>query len=217
MAIESLPREIVDYVVTNLSQKRDLSSVSLVSSYLSASARPLLFADLCLSCDPSEPNNALHSFIAFLSSSHDICDFVHSLTLQTKQSSSGSSLPLVSFKLISKLLSKLLHLKDLHLKNIGFCWHDGVPTDAYQARYSLQRLSLTNATGEDDIAPLLEMFKTIGELTIINESFFFTARVSAWREGHERNRTAQSFLKIFQRAPAPDAYSTDDHILRPRI
>ncbi|KAJ3555571.1 hypothetical protein NM688_g2503 [Phlebia brevispora] len=199
MPIDTLPHEIITKILRKLARKQDLSSVAQVSSYFLVSARPLLFSDLRLSVHPHGATDRYDAFITLLSSSPAICDLIHNLTVERQNyERQWMSISLyISFEALGTILSRMQKLKSLCLRGVRLYWNDR-PSDILHAQHTLSRLSLIESTQESDTAPLLEMFRSIGELTIINE--FHTGRMFEWQE---QNQSLEAFDDIFGTSIAP--------------
>lgn len=118
MSFHSLPQELLNQTLEALRDKVDLRSCCLVSSQWFRSARPLLFAKLCVRGD--KPNQGFEECIAFLDSVPAVCDTVKTLSLEGGRYPRAGDRPAISRGLLLAFLSRLSRLQSLRLKAVRF-------------------------------------------------------------------------------------------------
>lgn len=127
MPIQALPLEIVTAVVECVPSKKDLSSISLVSTYFLPLARPFLFSSICLPKLELYKSRSLQryfqqrssdlsdyrDFIALLTSAPHLAFFIRTLIIWGCATELGPAL-------LSDMLSILPSLRTLWLRGVTF-------------------------------------------------------------------------------------------------
>lgn len=175
--VNHLPRELLDQILSNLTRKSDLSSAALVSTWWWSSARVLLLRDIHVV--DYLPGNTIRTFISFLDTNHDVCDFIQCLTLSARPEISQDPLysgPTVDRDTLDAVLGRLCRLNSLRLVGVRFGSERPPHRKFRRVRkgpprtYDLQRLTLVrssfNVDTPEDVVAFFSAFHHIGELCI---------------------------------------------------
>ncbi|KAJ3521093.1 hypothetical protein NM688_g9066 [Phlebia brevispora] len=180
MPLDRLPRELIDKIIQHL-PKSDVLSVSLTSSHLSPSTRPILFSTIIITS--RESDNVFDQFIGFINSSPDISKLILDITFREGQQALGQTpLPLpLTLNQLDSLLSTLPRLQGLHLDNIRL--HDFAPGHvAQQARYRLERFTISDGVHKSVVIAALKLFSSIHELRVTKSDHSTPTELPEWED-----------------------------------
>lgn len=161
MAVNLLPRELLDEILGNNLGKKDLSCASLVCPAWRPSAQRYLLSRVSVIGEGG--TQEFEDFRLFLHACPHVRDLVRHLTLRGTRYSK----PQISANMVAALLSQLSALRTLHLWQVRFGPSYG--SNADQGLYHLEQLKLSRTGGYDSpesVLQLLGLFSNIGELYV---------------------------------------------------